>query len=378
MNTTQPLPNNNVSTKISPLSAHQACLVLSEKIPQPDALEFMNPIPDKITVGSLLKRSHQSQYLTVPSVLFNQMQLSIADVPEEWLAAYAKWIDRERRTQEFVRNCQLLECKSNHPLPVTDPIIAGLLIYHFSAELGAVKRSELLDLAITDPAGAWLAAEGLNREDEWHAIVAGVKQESRLLWAVSQIPGLRRETARQASQAMSCDLFTGLILAAYSEPGVFERWLLETTLAGVELPEAAAACLALQPEAEPHLIRLWIGTLQKPGAAMQAFQAVQWTQHTWKPKEWDTLKADLKAPAISDRAQGFVHWHRDIEPQSVNAAIGDPDLDLLWAAELLEAVPAADDYALRFQVGCRIEPVGSSAESLMLGWLNQRLLRNRK
>ena len=356
--------------QVSAESARTAALNLAEHLYCPSVLEFVaEPYVEK-NGATLLQAQVPQSLISSPTSLFAESKLSVSEIPDRWMWAYADWMSRLQRAHEFLRASLYLNCAAGKLPPVKDPVVAGLLLYLSSASVDSDIRAQWLDVAVQSPAGSWLAAEGLHTCDEREGILNGVRGESRLLWAVSQIPGFGAAAAMHAQRHL--DVYGGLTVATNGSRQQFEAWLKKTALAACECADAACAVLVLQPKAEPRDKAVWLKTLQNPKQARYAYEVVQWAKHTWPTEHWCRLRKGLREYAVSDNAQWACHWFARIEPEHAAAAIGSEHFDLLWGAELL-ALTNVDDYAFRFRLGEELDSSGHSPASIVLRWLNQRL-----
>jgi hypothetical protein len=359
--------------KVSPGAARQSARRLIARLDTPSALEHLSLRNVAAPGATLCRPSAQKPILGAPTALFSQRPLSVSDIPESWLAAYARWMERLGREQEFGLVQACLKGPAHEGVTVTDPVVAGLLLYLWSAAIDPHLRAAWRQVALESPAGAWLAAEALHPAEERQATLDAVRKNSRLLWWTSQLPGFGRGAVKHARAQL--DLYGGLVLAVHGRDGELAAWLQAASIAACARPEAACAMLVLQPEADHRDKACWLASLENPKAAPQAYETLRWARHAWPGQAWEKLKL-LRPYVVGDRGQWFFHWFRDIEPEGAQAALGAEGLDPLWGAELLETLGAgADDYAFRFRLGERLGSLGSPAASLVLDWLNCRLER---
>jgi hypothetical protein len=359
-----------VGPKVSIEAAQASALRLVPQLDTPSALEYLAPGVLKAPGATLCRPSMQRPVISTPTALFSQMKLSISDVPEEYLPAYTQWMTRVARAQEFSLACLDLDCAAHQGLIVKDPIVAGLLLYLSSADVSIRVREGWRNLAMRDPAGAWLAAEGLHMAEERETLLDAVESDSRLLWWTSQISGFGRAAVKHARTHL--DLYGGLALTINAPPYEREDWLRLTCLAGCERPEAACAALVLQPTASQGDKACWLSSLQSKKGARYAYETARWARCTWPRQEWESLKNALVPYAVEDGGRFFFHFYRDVDPGLAASALGGEGVDPLWGAELLDAVDTADEYAFRYKLGERLGTLGNVSASLVLDWLNHR------
>ena len=101
----------------------------------------------------------------------------------------------------------------------------------------------------------------------------------------------------------------------------------------------------------------------------------RFARHTWPEEGWRQLRERLNKKATADKSRYWCHWHVLSAPDEAQAAVSDPQADVLWALELLHATQAPDT-ALRFLLGGRLgENPGDQESILALDWLNLRQQR---
>jgi hypothetical protein len=352
--------------------AHEAAHHLSLHLHTPSALEYLSPRYMQPIGATLCQASEQRPIIPAPTELFTRMQLSATEIPEDWLPAYAHHSSSVRRTKAFAEACLRLDRGAGKDMTITDPIVAGLLLYLSSATVDAQVRREWMVEARNHPVGGWLAAEGLHTVDERGVILDAVQHDSRLLYWTSQIPGFGRASVKHACSRL--DLYGGLIMSLQGDADQFGQWLSTTALAAGERPDAACAALVLQPGASQRDQACWISTLATRQAARYAYEALRWTRHTWPHERWQNLVALLRPYIVSDRSQFFFHFFRDINPELALGALGDGEIDPLWGVQLISEIgPTCDDYPFRFRMDERLSRTGDIASSLVISFLNQRL-----
>lgn len=352
-----------VGPKINADAALKAALNLAPHLDTPSCLEFFAPQYATTPGATLFRGSSRQPIVPEPLAIFSQLHLSIEDIPDHWLPAYSEWMRRMQQAAEFSMLSLKAECGAGE-LTTQNPVVAGMLLYLSSSNVDPAVRESWMEVALQSPVGSWLAGEGLHRSDERQRILDAVQSDSRLAWAVSQISGFGRQAAKRTQAHLN--LYGGLIAAAGGTTDEVEQWLRLTTLAGCERPEAAAAALILQPTADKRDRACWLTTLQNKSAARAAYEVVRWAKYTWPAKEWGQLK-ELLRPHATSHSQWLYHWFRDIEPEVASSVLGSEKIDPLWGAELLDAIPTADDFAFRFQLGERLNTAAIIAPHLFSG-----------
>lgn len=379
-NTHKPTSSNPVRRNSSEQNAHvkkarETAGFIAQRLELPSAVNHIKAPKGRHAGASLFKVPKTPG--AIPTALFSQLRLSISEIPDAWLPAYAGYMDQVRRAAELTRALLLLDSGSDRTLSVVkDPIVAGAMLYLCSSKMDQGMRQVLLDLATTSPVGAWLAAEGLVHPNERETLVAAMRHDTQLLYWISMIPSFGPITVHYAK--VHFDLFAGLIMAAHGSDEELSDWLHTASLAALTDPAAASACLLLLPNADPSEKRAWLTSLQKEQAAHFAWQVVQCARGIWSGEEWERLKTLLRPHAISDRARNFCLWFHSIEPERAVAALGESSVDELWGAELLNSMPDdADDFTFRFAVADSLGKMGDDSAVLVLKWLNQRFCRIR-
>ena len=355
---------------ISLETAQRAIRDLAPHLEEPSAVEFFAPHNLHISGAILCRAPMRRRTVPSPTALFSQMEIPVGELPEGWLPAYGEWLKLVRRTHEFTVACVRLKRAEDQDLLISDPIVAGLMLYRSSSAISLSVRKALMEIALTAPAGAWLAAEGLHYPEEREAILQAVRCDSRLCWWTSQLPGFGPAAVQHARGQLN--FYAGLTIAANGGRNRFRRWLEVAALEGCKNPDAAAASLILQPSATDSDKACWLSSLQAPHANLQAYETVRWARFTWPSDAWMSLKASLR-PYATARPQCLFHFFRDCEPCAAASVIGDRSVDPLWATELIDALGIADDFALRFRLGERLGESNDPAASAVLHWLNRRL-----
>jgi hypothetical protein len=363
-----------IGPRVSIETARTAAIQVAAQLDNPSVLEFLAPTYLNEPGATLCQTPKRLPVVSTPTALFSQMKISITDVPDAWLSEYAAWMDLERRSHEYRVSSLRLECEADDGTAVTDPVIAGLMLYLRSAKTRSEIRNHWMKVALKAPVGAWLAAEGLHTPEERGAIMEAVRPDSRLSWWVSQIPGFGKLSIANARTQFN--LYSGLIMAFNGGPDDLEKWITTTALAGCEREDAACAALVLQPNAKRNDRNIWLSTLQQSACARHAYETVKRAQFTWSCDDWKQLKSTLRPAAVSN-AKWLFHWFRDIEPESASSVLGDCSA-ILWGVELLNALPQADDYAFRFRLGEQLGTTCETSASLALTWLNQRQARGKR
>lgn len=362
-------PRINVETALA------AARQLEPHLPQPSALEYLAPTHLKISGPTLFRPHTPAPIVAFPTAVFSDLDPSADKIPEAWLERYAQWDLCARRAQAlswFSRHLDRLDCFEPYLTHITDPVLAGLLLYIAGAQIDGDMREQWFKTACTDPAGAWLAAEGLHTTSERDHIVEAVKTDGRLLWWVSQVSGFATAAARPA--VTHVDLYGGMIMAQICGPKKLEEWLRIVISVADEQPDAACAAMILQPGADERDKEAWLGTLQTKGTGQQAYETVRWTRHTWSPEDWKRLKDSLREKILSDGGKLFFHWFRELESEHALAGLGTPGIDPLWASELFSCLgPTADDFPFRYQLGELMRTSREDEAILVLRWLNRRL-----
>jgi hypothetical protein len=148
-----------------------------------------------------------------------------------------------------------------------------------------------------------------------------------------------------------------------------DLWLQRVVARAATNEIAAATALTLQPSASPEIQAGWIARLRQP---QLAYLTVRWTRHTWPPSRWQQLRDQFRVIGLGDRGSSWFHFHRDIEPENIDDALREENVDVLWQAEL---VHHARSYGqdLRRRMTIRLQSNGTDREAgLTLRWLNGR------
>jgi hypothetical protein len=146
-------------------------------------------------------------------------------------------------------------------------------------------------------------------------------------------------------------------------------WLQHVLAQGAGNGVAAVTALTLQPAVSRDIQIIWMDRLRLPHLA---YWTARMTRHTWPPGKWQGLVEELRATAVSDRASAWYHWHRDIEPETIEAALREEDVEVLWQAELIHHARNCGQQ-LRRRMTIRLQANGCDREArLTLRWLNGR------
>lgn len=367
-------PNNSIfSIERTPVfnrnSARNHALELASHLTHPSVLEFLDLHGSIASGASLCTPSQQLPIVSNPTAVFAQLKPPIEELPEGWLGDYAAYIQRVRRTQEFMLACQDMGNVFHHLWIVKDPIVAGLQLYLSSGTVSNEIRQHWLKIALQHPVGSWLAAEGLHTPEERQQILEGIYEDARLTWWSSRIPGFEQAAIQYARTRF--DLHSGLIMAFGHSDTDWHIWLKATELLARKSPESACAMIVFAPDMESCRLDGWISTLRD--SPEHAYQALRWSQYVWTPEAWERLKTVMKSVIVADRGRWFFHYYRDFEPDQAASAMGDSQIDLLWGAELLDSLGSlADASAFHFNCGRQLGTLGNISASILLEWLNQR------
>jgi hypothetical protein len=341
-------------------------------------LTEVTPAANGRPLPSLL--ASQPVFRDLPTALFACCpDLRAAEIPPEWIKPYLTWAARHQRWQQF-KKCESLYAqalKAMAPLdalPVTDPIVAGLLLYLLSPPPTSLLRQQLMTLALTDPVGSYLVAEGQHTSDERRAIFEGLQGRGRLIYWSSQLPYFGSLCLQPAQSNHS--VWSALTQVQLNvPPEELQQWLASVAVAACHNPEAAAATLVLQPNAPKNQQALWLDTLQQPAAAWHAFECVWWARQTWPAPNWNYLVEVLRDTILSDRGRAWFHFSL-LDPEFVYDNYQPQNTDPLWAFELLHQRYAErrpiNERPLRNQMVERlIKSHGDPVATLVIRALNQ-------
>jgi hypothetical protein len=342
---------------INPDDACRAALQLEPHLEPPNLLEFVAP-PTGKPVASLLRPPEQPAPGETPTALYRVLpNLSMINLPHEWLLPFLSWGNRHRRWQQFQRCKKMIERAGDRApkmdnLPVRDGVTAGLLLYQTNPSAGTPLRRQLLALAAGHAIGAFLASESHFFPEEVPALTTALQAHSRLLHHVSQYPQFLSQCVSKAKGDHS--LWGGLILARNPETAeALIYWLERMAAAACYIPAAAVAALVLQPNAPENQQALWRATLQHSSAARWAFEAVWWSRHTRIPESWERVRNELRSYATSDRGMGWKNWALLDDAWVYQDYLTTP-AEPLWAMEYLhqryESRQPTDDRPLRDQM----------------------------
>ena len=358
--------------------AIQAAARLEAQLEPPNILEFVTP-PTGRPLCTLLCASEKPTPSETPTGLFRLLpNLSMVDLPHEWVLPFLSWGNRHRRWQQLERCKKLIAQAGDRApkidnLPLRDSITAGLVLYQTNPPAVSPLHRQLLTLAVGNAIGAFLAAESHHLPEEVPAIASALQAHSRLLHQVSQYPHFQSHCVTKAKGDHS--LWAGLILAQNPETSAaLKYWLERMAAAACFMPAAAVAALVLQPNAPEKQQGVWRSTLQHHSVARWAFEASWWSRHTRSLESWGHLKSELRPSATSDRARGWKNWSL-IEGDWVYQDYLTHSAEPLWAMEYLferyEARQPADDGPLRNQmVECLVANHGDAMGTVVLRFLN--------
>lgn len=224
-----------------------------------------------------------------------------------------------------------------------------------------------MQAACNHPFGAFLAAHGMLIEDEHLSVIASVARNTRLASALVRRDGTAAEMLPSA--LLNNDDIWAATLALNDRNA--EAWLPKTLKHAGTQPIAAVTAVVLQPNANESQQQRWI-TVIKQGQPRFSYEAVRWCKHTWPPLRWLKLRDQLKPGATSDLGQFHCLWYRDIEPEKADEALLNDSFEILWAAELADAVRNSG-HGLRRRCLLRLKSnPADTASTLTLRWLNQR------
>jgi hypothetical protein len=340
-------PNLNVS------DARTAAGVIEPLLPPPSAMEKMGE-GNTQAAGYMLFKPPVNPIREVPCAVLDQFPLpDVVDVPEAWLPIYQSWCLKRARGPELkhrIATCRRMQREGGGTCGCVpqDAIIAGALLYLLSPRPDSELRARLMAVALTESFGAYMAAEGLTVREEHSALVKSIAPDHRLLYWASLLPGFGSPASKLACG--NHDLWSGLILARLAGSEMMEGWLNLLALAACARPAAASAALILQPHAAPQVRRLWLGTLQQPGASMYAYEALRWCRHTGPEENWTPLDASLSPHILADGAAGWFHYLRDVRPDLAQKEMDNAKASPLWLAQLLSECDLNRDR-WRYHVG---------------------------
>jgi hypothetical protein len=271
---------------------------------------------------------------------------------------------RLRRNAQLLRLHPLCQHAGPAEFACADGVVAGALLLCLRPMPGLV-RNALMKRALTHSWGAFLAAHGMVVRGEEAALLSGIAEDSRLaaaLWRAN--PDLAEPLLNAAPGR--CDLWSGTMLLDHAQAGAWLRYVLAQA-ANNEV--AALTALTLQPSASPAIQAEWICRLRQPHLA---YLAARWTKYTSPPSQWQRLRDQLRATALSDRGSSWYHWLRDNESEQIDAALREENIEVLWLAEI---VHHSQNYGqeLRRRMTIRLQARSNDQESkLVLRWLNGR------
>ena len=358
--------------------AVQAANLLEAQLEPPNILEFVTPPAGK-PLCTLLRASERPTPCETPTALYRALpNLSMVDLPQEWLLPFLNWGKRHRRWQQFARCKKIIEKAGDQApkldnLPVHDSVTAGLVLYQTNPPAGTPLHRQLLSVALRNAIGAFLAAESHHLPAEVPGIASALVSHSRLLHQVSQYPHFHNHCVTKAKGDHS--LWAGLILANNPETSAaLKYWLERMAAAACYIPAAAVAALVLQPNAPENQQALWRATLQHHTVARWAFEASWWSRHTRSTESWEHLKNELRPSATSDRGPSWKNWSL-IEADWVYQDYLTHSAEPLWAMEYLferyEARQPADDRPLRDRMVERlVANHGDAMATVVLRFLN--------
>lgn len=358
--------------------ARQAATRLEAQLETPNVLEFVQPPAGK-PVSTLLCSSKRPTPSETATALFRVLpNLSMVDLPHEWVVPFLSWGNRHRRWQQFERCKKIIERAGDQApkldnLPVRDSITAGLVLYQINPPAGTPLHRQLFNLALRNAIGGFLAAESHYLPQEVPAIASSLASHSRLLHQVSQYPHFQNHCVTKAKGDHS--LWGGLILAKNPQTSAaLIYWLERMAAAACYIPAAAVAALVLQPNAPEKQQALWRATLQHDSVSRWAFEAVWWSRHTRSMASWEHLKNELRPSATSDRAMSWKNWALLDDAWVYQDYLTTP-VEPLWAMEYLyqrdEARQPADDRPLRNQMVERlVANHGDAMATVVLRFLN--------
>jgi len=218
-----------------------------------------------------------------------------------------------------------------------------------------------------DAWGAFLAAQGMLIQGEEQPLLDCIANDPRLTAALWQ------ENADLAAPLVSVamsrsDLWSATMALNQPQAG---PWLGRVLTQATTSEVAAVTALTLQPKAIPEMRNAWVSRLQN-GQPACACLAARWTRFTWPAGNWQRLRDQLRATATSDHGSAWFHWYRDNEPEKINDALREENIEVLWMAELSHH---AQNYGqdLRRRMVARLRASSADREArYVLRWLNMR------
>jgi len=343
--------------------ARVALVKLLPQLPQPQPIEQLDE--GGVSIPKINCDSTALPVLESPQTLLANVGPLVGKfVPEAWKPAYFAYKHRLRRNAQLVRLHPLCQHSGPAQFADADGTVAGALLLCLRPMPGLV-RDALLQRALTQPWGAFLAANGLVLPKEQPAILRCVTQDPRLAAALSrtnpELPGPLLEAAMVRTDLWSASMLLNHVQA--------DQWLQRVVAQAATNEIAGATALTLQPSASPEIRSSWIARLRQP---QLAYLTVRWTRHTWPPSRWQQLRDQFRVIGLGDRGSSWFHFHRDIEPERTDEALREENVDVLWQAEL---VHHARSYGqdLRRRMTIRLQSNGTDREAgLTLRWLNGR------
>ena len=360
-----------VGANVSIMSAQQSAQRLQPYLSLPDIRAWIIPPENGVYPASLLPANQPSIQLWPRAFFEMNPRLPAGDVPPEWVPFLLLWIATHVRWEEFEQCRTALEQCSPLPdcLPVQDPLVAALLLVHFSPPPDSPLRKHLFQKALTEPLGAYLISTGHHLPEERTAMVTAVKDDSQLLYWLSQFPKAGELTLNHLKKKF--DLWSALAQLQLHPPDL-ETWLEKLAVQGDVNPDAAIAALTLWPDAPEQ--SLWLQTIQMSDAR-HAFEAVWWSRHTLPVEKWGPLKESLRNKATARGCYWF-NWHQ-LEPEWQTDHYVEP----LWGLEricqcYLNREPFPDKPLRRQMVERLVHEHGDPMATLVLKFIDQ--LRGRK
>jgi hypothetical protein len=246
-----------------------------------------------------------------------------------------------------------------------DGIVAGVILLSIRPMPGPL-RTKLISLTKKHWFGSFLALQGVVFESEVTPMLAGVGCDLRLAAAVWKLnPDLAEPLVAVAMRRN--DLWSATI--ALHDP-LAEQWLGRVTIFAERNTIAATTALVLQPGAPAEQKTRWTRRL-KQGHPRLSYLAVRWARHTW-PCGWETLRDELREHGCNDHGQIFFHWFRDCEPERIDDALRQDDVDALWRAELITHAKNSGQE-LRWRMVQQLQSdADDKAALLTLRWLERR------
>lgn len=362
---------NQRLTSANLFEARRALAKLRPHLPEPRLSEWMTPRGIRMPSSEFLGEPNALPFRETPQTLLGGLGLyAVSALPKSWLLAHRehkkRWI-RTTQLLQFHGTCLGVESGDGgipEKLSQCDGVVAGLLLYLIRPRLPKL-RSQLLSAALKHPFGAYLAAHGLLLKGEHGLILPSVMRDSRLA------ASLWRKDSKTASALVDPLFQCNDVWAAVTSlhHGDAEAWLRRVVTQANDEPTAAVTAITLLPRAEER--QLWLAVLNKSKPDF-AYLATRWTRFTWAPEYWARLRDQLRERALSDLGRSYYHWHRDIEPNVRDDALRRDEIQVLWAAELIEA---ADNFGQSLRRRCALRLAANSTDQeakLTLRWLNLR------